>query len=263
MNEGKDILFETTEDGIGMVTINRPKALNALKYSMRDELIEYFTTIKDDDSKKAVIITGAGEKSFVVGADIKELEEEKTLIERKEIMMCAHYLFGLIENLGKPVIAAVNGFALGGGSELALACTLRIASENAMFGLPEIKLGIIPGYGGTQRLPRLVGKGRALEMILTGDPIDAQEAWRIGLVNKVVPLDKLIEEATSIAKTIMSRGPLAVKTAIEAVNRGMDMKLDQALEMEAESMVQVFATEDAREGLRAFIGKRKAVFKRK
>jgi len=261
MSEQKDVIYETAEDGIATITVNRPKSLNALTYAIVNELTDFFTSVKNDDKVRAVIITGAGDKAFIVGADINELLDDVPLLERKNIMMRAHRLFGLMENLGKPVIAAVNGYALGGGCELAMACTLRITSDKARFGLPEITLGMIPGYGGTQRLPRLVGKGLALEMLLTGDPIDAEEAWRIGLVNKVVTPEQLMGKACKMAKTIISRGPMAVKYAIEVVNRGLDMNLDQALELEADYMVSVFATEDAKEGLKAFVEKRKPAFK--
>lgn len=262
MPEDKDILYEI-EDRVGTITVNRPEARNAMTYGMRDELIRLFTEIRDDPGVRAVILTGSGDKAFISGADIKELDRETLPLERKEIMMAAHRLSRAIETLGKPVIAAVNGAALGGGCELAMACTFRVASENARFGQPEIKLGMIPGYGGTQRLPRLVGRERALEMLLFGEMIDAREALRIGLVSRVVPLSGLMGAARSMAEALAAMPAMAVKFALEAVDRGLDLPLEQALEMEADYIVQVFSTEDAREGLKAFIEKRKPGFKGK
>lgn len=258
----KEILFEV-KDRVGIITINRPDIMNAMTYAMRDEILEAVISIEDDPGVGAVILTGIGDKAFMSGADINELDTSTPVLERKEIMMRAHRLCRAMETMGKPVIAAINGVALGGGCELAMACTMRVAAGNASFGQPEIKLGMIPGYGGTQRLPRLVGRGRAQEMLLFGDMIDADEAFRIGLVNKVVPLPELMPRALSMA-TKLSRLPmLAVKYALEAVDRGLDMTIDQALELEADYVVRVFSTDDAYEGLKAFIEKRKPNFKGK
>src|SRR5947199_10336218 len=209
-------------EAIAYVTINRPEKLNALNRRVIDELDACFTALEADDGIRAVILTGAGERSFVAGADINELAVQ-TPIEGRETSLRGQRVLDRIENLGKPVIAAVNGFALGGGCELAMACTLRIASDNARFAQPEVKLGIVPGYAGTQRLPRLVGKGRAMEIILTGEQLSAQEAYRIGLVNQVVSLKDLIAAAGNLARKIIANAPLAVKFAMEAVNQGMDM----------------------------------------
>jgi len=247
---------------VAVVTLNRPKVLNALNRKTLEELSGALEEIRDDDSVRAVILTGAGEKAFVAGADISELEQLESLSAQATARF-GQRVTRLIESLGKPVIAAVNGFALGGGCELALACTLRIASDKARFGQPEVKLGLIPGYGGTQRLARLVGCGRALELILTGDPISAEEALRIGLVNRVVPADALMEEAHKIATSIAAAGPVAVQLAMEAVYDGYGLTLDDGLVREANLFGLVFGTEDAKEGLRAFLEKRKAEFKGK
>jgi enoyl-CoA hydratase len=252
------LLYEK-RDGIAWVTINRPEKLNALNQKVMKELRACFEQIRDDNEAKAVILTGAGEKSFVAGADINELAVE-TPVSGKETSLAGQSTLDLIENLGKPVIAAVNGFALGGGCELAMACTLRIASENARFGQPEVKLGIIPGYAGTQRLPRLVGKGRAMELVLTGDPVSAQEAYRIGLINQVVPLKDLLATAESLARKIMANGPLAVRFAMEAVNHGMEMSEAEGQFLEATLFGLCCATEDKNEGTRAFLEKRPAKF---
>jgi len=255
------LLYEV-KDGIAYVTINRPKVLNALNDTVITELDQVFSAIKDDPQVKAVILTGAGEKAFVAGADITQLVGLNTL-EGKTFAERGQAVFNLIENLGKPVIAAINGFALGGGCELAMACTLRVASTKARLGQPEVNLGIIPGYGGTQRLPRLVGKGRAMELVLTGRMVDAQEAYQMGLVNKVVEPEKLIEEAEGLAKTIMSKGPVAVKLAIEAVNRGLEVGLEEGLRIEADLFGVCCSTEDKVEGTKAFLEKRKANFQGK
>lgn len=252
------LLFEVKE-GIAYVTINRPKVLNALNDKVISELEQVFTTIKEDDQVKAVILTGAGEKAFVAGADITQLVDLNTL-QGKDFARKGQEVFCLIENLGKPVIAAINGFALGGGCELAMACTLRIASTNAKLGQPEVNLGIIPGYGGTQRLPRLVGKGRAMELLITGRMVDAQEAYQMGLVNKVVEPEKLMEEAEKLAKTIMSKGPVAIKLAIEAVNRGLEVSLEEGLRIEADLFGLSCSTKDKVEGTKAFLEKRKPSF---
>ena len=252
------LLYEK-RDGIGYVTLNRPEKLNALNNQVMEELDACFQTIRKDDEVRAVIVTGAGEKAFVAGADVKELAE-KAPLQGKEFSQSGQRVFDSIENLGKPVIAAVNGYALGGGCELAVACTLRIASETARFGQPEVKLGIIPGYGGTQRLARLVGKGRALELILTGEPVSAQEAYRIGLVNQVVPVESLPSAAEALARKIMANAPLAVKLAIEAVNHGLEMTQKEGQFLEATLFGLCCTTADMKEGTRAFLEKRPAKF---
>ncbi len=250
-----ETLLYANRDGIGTITVNRPDKLNALNRKVMEELSRAVAEVRDDGEVRAVIVTGAGEKAFVAGADINELAVQ-TPLQGKETSLAGQRILDSIENLGKPVIAAVNGYALGGGCELAMACTLRVASENARFGQPEVKLGIIPGYAGTQRLPRLVGKGRALELILTGDPVTAQEAYRIGLVNLVVPAKELIPAAETLAKKIMANGPLAVKFALEAVHHGAQMTEEEAQFLEATLFGLCCATEDMNEGTRAFLEKR-------
>lgn len=247
------------KDGIAIVTVNRPEKLNALNDQTLDELEAVFTRIRDAAEVKAVILTGAGEKAFVAGADISELAKLDPL-GGKRAMQKGQRVLNLIENLGKPVAAAVNGFALGGGCELAMACTFRFASENAKFGQPEVNLGIIPGYGGTQRLPRLVGKGIAAELILTGNMIDAAEAFRCGLVNRVFPQKDLLAETEKILRTILSKGPLAVKLALEAIGRGLEMTLAEGLNLESNLFGLLCSTKDAKEGLNAFLEKRKPNF---
>jgi enoyl-CoA hydratase len=254
----QNIIYETKE-GVGIITVNRPKVLNALSKATLDELEDAFKKALSDPSVSVVILTGVGEKAFVAGADINEIAE-LDFDSGKRFAQRGQDLLNLIENGGKPVIAAVNGFALGGGTELALACHIRIASNNARFGQPEVKLGIIPGYGGTQRLPRIVGKGRGLEMILTGEMIDAQRAYEIGLVNKVVELPKLMEEAFAMAKKIMAVGPLAVKCALEAVNRGLELTLADGLKVEADMFARACGSEDKKEGTSAFLSKRTPKF---
>ncbi len=245
--------------GIGYVTVNRPEKLNALNQKVVEELKDCFEAVQKDDEVRVSILTGAGEKSFVAGADLNELAVLSPL-EGKETSRRGQKVLEFIENLGKPVIAAVNGFALGGGCELAMACTLRIASENARFGQPEVKLGIIPGYAGTQRLPRLVGKGRAHEIILSGEMISAQEAYRIGLVNQLVPAAELMATAEKIAQKIMANAPVAIKFAMEAVNRGMEMTQEQGEFLEATLFGLLTTTDDMKEGTRAFLEKRPAKF---
>ena len=252
------LLYEK-RDGIGYVTINRPEKLNALNDTVMEELKACFESIEQDSEVKAVILTGAGEKAFVAGADIAVLAAQ-TPVEGKDRSVRGQRILERIQNLGKPVIAAVNGYALGGGCELAMACTLRVASENARLGQPEVKLGIIPGYAGTQRLPRLVGKGRALELILTGEPISASEAWRIGLVNQVVPAQDLIAAAEALARKIMANGPLAARFAMEAVNHGGEMTAEQGQFLEATLFGLCCTTADMKEGTRAFLEKRPANF---
>jgi len=257
----KNILFET-KDKIATITVNRPEALNALNWQTMQEIHAAFSSVKEGYEIGGVIITGAGEKSFVAGADIKELAT-KDPVGAKEFSLASQEILHFIEHFPKPVIAAVNGFCLGGGCELAMACHMRVASENAKFGQPEVNLGLIPGNGGTQRLPRLVGKGRAIELVLTGNMIDAQEAYRIGLVNKVTPQEDLIAAVQKILKTIMTKGPVAVKLALEAVNHGLELSLDEGLQLESNLFGLCFSTEDMKEGTQAFIEKRKADFKGK
>lgn len=249
-------------DRIAFVTINRPDKLNALNAQAKSELQQLFLDIQHDAEIDVVIVTGAGEKAFVAGTDIKELAD---LDEQKGRLFSegGQDVFNLIENLGKPVIAAVNGYALGGGAELVLACHVRIASDNAKFGQPEVNLGIIPGYGGTQRLARLVGKGRALELILTGESIDAQEAYRIGLVNKVVTLPELMKSAETMAQKIIGKGQVAVRLALKAVNATQEFSLASGQTFEAELFGRCCASEDFKEGTSAFLEKRKPAFKGK
>jgi len=254
----ENLLYEK-RNGIGYVTINRPAKLNALTRKTMDELDECFQDIEKDDEVRTIILTGAGEKAFVGGADINELAVQ-TPVEGKEMSVRGQKILDLIEHLGKPVIAAINGYALGGGCELALACTLRIASENARLGQPEVKLGLIPGYGGTQRLPRLVGKGRALEMLLSGDPVSAADAYRMGLVNQVVAAQDLIATAEKLAQKIMANAPLAVRFALEAVNHGLEMPQAEGQFLEATLFGLCCSTADMKEGTRAFLEKRPARF---
>lgn len=258
MSAYENLLFES-ENGIGIVTINRPKALNALNAATIYELDRMFDELAKDDTVKAVILTGSGQKSFVAGADITEMQA-MSAIKGRNWGKLAQAVFNKIENLPKPVIAAVNGYALGGGCEISMACDIRIAAENAKFGQPEVSLGIPPGFGGTQRLPRLVGKGRAKELLFTGDMIDAEEAYRIGLANKVVASEELMETAKAMAQKIMSRAPIAVQVCKAAVNEGMDTDLESGVAYEAEVFGLCFATEDQKEGMTAFVEKRKAVF---
>ena len=249
-------------DGVCVITIDRPKVLNALNAQTVAEIGEAFEQARTDESVKAVIVTGGGEKAFVAGADIRELAT-MTPITGKETAERGQRIFRAIETFPKPVIAAINGFALGGGCELALACHIRIASENAQLGLPEVTLGIIPGYGGTQRMTRLLGKGKALELICTGDRIGAAEAEKIGLVNRVVPADQLMTTAEEMSRKIASRGPLAVRAAIEAVMVGSDVGFDEGQVLEATLFGLLASTEDMKEGMAAFLEKRPAAFKGK
>jgi enoyl-CoA hydratase len=256
-----NILFEK-KNAIAYVTVNRPKVLNALNMATMEELRTAFHDIKNDKEIRVVIMTGAGEKAFIAGADIGELAKNDA-VTAKEYTHRGQSVLNLIENLGKPVIACINGFALGGGCEIAMACTMRLASENAKLGQPEVKLGIIPGYGGTQRLPRLVGKGIAMQLLLAGEMISAQEAHRIGLVNEVVPAAELMARAEAIAAKIIANGPLAVQYTMEAVNKGMEMPLAEGLYLEAVLFGMACATEDKKEGTTAFLEKRQAQFKGK
>jgi enoyl-CoA hydratase len=257
----ENILLEK-KNAIAYVTVNRPKVLNALNMATMEELRAAFTDIKSDSAIRVAILTGAGEKAFVAGADISELAKQDA-VSGKEYAHRGQAVLDLIENLGKPVIACINGFALGGGCELALACTMRIASDNAKLGQPEVKLGVMPGYGGTQRLPRLVGKGLAMQLLLVGETITAQEAHRIGLVNEVTAPAELIPRAEAIAAKIVANAPLAVQYAMEAVNKGMEMTLAEGLFLEAALFGVCCATEDKKEGTTAFLEKRPAQFKGK
>ena len=257
----ENLLLEK-KNSIAYITVNRPKVLNALNMATMDELRAAFTDVKSDSSVRVAILTGAGEKAFIAGADIGELAKHDA-VSGKEYTHRGQSVLDLIENLGKPVIACINGFALGGGCEIAMACTMRLASENAKLGQPEVKLGIIPGYGGTQRLPRLVGKGIAMQIVLAGEMITAQEAHRIGLVNDVTPAGDLIPRAEAIAAKIVANAPLAVQYAMEAVNKGMEMTLQEGLYLEAVLFGVSCATEDKKEGTTAFLEKRQAQFKGK
>ena len=259
MSQSFENLRYEKKNEIAYITISRPKVLNALNAATIGELRTAFEQARDDHEVRVVILTGDGEKAFVAGADINELAVT-TAVSGHELSLRGQALFNLIENLGKPVIACVNGFALGGGCEMSLACTMRLASENAKFGQPEVKLGIIPGYGGSQRLPRLVGKGVAMQIVLTADVISAQDALRIGLVNEVVAAAELIPRAEAIAKKIIANGPLAVAYCLEAVNKGMEMTLAEGLNFEAALFGLCCATEDKNEGTRAFLEKRAAAF---
>jgi len=254
------LLFEV-RDAVATVTINRPDKLNALNGTVIAELGDVAARFRNERDIGGAILTGAGPKAFVAGADIGEIAAQGP-VDGKERSLEGQRVFRALERCGKPVIAAVNGFALGGGCELAMACHLRVASEAARFGQPEVKLGIGPGYGGTVRLPRLVGRGRALELLLTGQMIDAQEAYRIGLVNRVVPGDRLLAESESLLRTILENGPLAVRACLEAVDAGLDTGVDEALLLEANLFGLLSGTADMREGTAAFGEKRKAAFRR-
>lgn len=255
----KNVLYEK-KDHIAYVTLNRPKVLNALNTPTWADMRTAFEAARDDTDVRGVILMGAGDKAFIAGADISELAN-LTAFEAEQSSRFGQGVLDLIENLGKPVIAAINGFALGGGCETAMACTIRIAVESAKFGQPEVKLGLIPGGGGTQRLPRLVGKGRALELILSGGMISAQEAYRIGLVNKVVPAADLIPHAEEILKQIGANAPIGVKFALEATNKGMQASQDEGLLLEASYFGLCAATEDKKEGTTAFLEKRAPQFR--
>ena len=250
------------EDRIATVTFNRPKALNALNQETLMEALTCFRELQKDEAVQVVILTGSGTKAFVAGADIAFMKE-MTPLEARNFAFLGQEVMNTIERLEKPVIAAINGFALGGGCELAIACDIRLASDNARFGQPEVNLGIVPGFGGTQRLPRLIGKGRASELIFTGDMIDAAEAYRIGLVNRVVPQDQLLPTCRGMAKKIASRGPVAVRLSKGAIINGLEMDLSRACGYEADQFALGFTSADQKEGMAAFLEKRPALFQGK
>lgn len=259
MMQYEHVLFETDTAGVALVTINRPDKLNALSAAVIAELRDAFERIQKDPGIRALILTGAGEKAFVAGADINQLAALSPA-EMRESARRGQQAFRLLETSSKPSVAAINGFALGGGLELAMACTVRFASENARLGQPEVKLGLIPGYGGSQRLPRLVGRGRALELLLAGEPVTAAEAHRIGLVNAVVPQAELLNYSRGWLGKVLANAPIAVALAMEAVDVGLDVGLEEGLRLEAASFGLCAATEDCREGTRAFLEKRKPAF---
>lgn len=252
-----ETLLVERDGAVAVVTINRPKVLNALNTQTISEIERVMRDLQQDDAVRAIVLTGAGEKSFVAGADINELAVLSPA-QGQQHGRRGQAVFDLIERLGKPVVAAINGFALGGGCELAMACTLRIAADSARFGQPEINLGIIPGYAGSQRLPRLVGKGRALEILLTGDMVGAARAYEIGLVNRVVPAADLLAEAKKLAAALASKAPVAARYIIEAVNHGMEMSLADAQVLEGTLFGLVASTDDMKEGTKAFLEKRQA-----
>ncbi len=257
-----DNLLLERDAAVAILTLNRPKVLNALNSQTLSELANAMAACKDDAGVRAIVLTGAGDKSFVAGADINELAALSP-VEGKEHARRGQQIFDAIEQLGKPVIAAINGFALGGGCELAMACTLRIAADTARFGQPEINLGLIPGYAGSQRLPRLVGRGVALELLLTGDMIGAQRAYEIGLVNRVVPAADLMTEATRVAHTLAAKAPIAVRYILDAVHQGLDSPFAQGEYLETSLFGTIASSEDMREGTKAFLEKRKAVWQGK
>jgi enoyl-CoA hydratase len=254
-----DNLLIERDAAVALVTLNRPKVLNALNTPTLTELAAAMTSLKNDPEVRAIVITGAGDKSFVAGADINELAALSP-VQGKEHARRGQDIFDAIEQLGKPVIAAINGFALGGGCELAMACTLRIAADAARFGQPEINLGLIPGYAGSQRLPRLVGKGAALEILLSGDMITAQRAYEIGLVNRVVPAAELMSEAKNLARALASKAPIAVRYILDAVHHGADSPFAQGQYLETSLFGTIASSEDMREGTKAFLEKRKPVW---
>jgi enoyl-CoA hydratase/carnithine racemase len=254
----ENVLYEK-KGPIAYVTLNRPKVLNALNQATMADLKHAFEDARDDSNVRGVILTGAGDKAFAAGADISEVANQ-TAIEAEESTRFGQSVTDLIENLGKPVVAAVNGFALGGGCELAMACTLRIAAESARFGQPEVKLGIMPGFGGSQRLPRLVGKGRALQIILSGQMIKAEEAYRIGLVNELLPSNYVMVRAEEILTQIIANAPLGLKFSLEAVNKGMETSLAEGLLLEASLFALCAGSEDKKEGTAAFLAKRAPQF---
>ena len=257
----ENLLYEK-KDGIAHITFNRPKVLNALNRKTVEELQLVLTDAKNDPAVRVLILTGSGEKAFVAGADINELAQQ-TPVNGKEFSLFGQGVFHLLETLGKPSICAINGFALGGGCELALCCSIRLASKAAKLGQPEVKLGILPGYGGSQRMARLCGKGTAHELCLTGEMITAEEAQRIGLVNHIYEPAELLPAAEAMAKKIIEKAPLAVKYCMEAIERGVEMPLEEGLFLEATLFGLCCATEDMREGTKAFLEKRAAQFQGK
>ena len=259
MREFNTILV-AVEENIAVITINRPKFLNALNTEVFFELSEALDSIEKEDSIRAVVLTGSGEKAFVAGADISEMQH-KNVLEAREFSALGNRIMLKLENLNKPVIAAINGFALGGGCELAMACDIRIAGNRAKFGQPEVGLGIIAGFGGTQRLSRLVGSGIAKEILFTGEMINAERALQIGLVNRVVDASEVVEEAKKMAKTIASKSPLGIVFTKKAVNEGTNLDIERAVSLEAELFGSLFSTDDQTEGMTAFLEKRQAVFK--
>jgi enoyl-CoA hydratase len=254
------ILLEREADGIAVITVNRPDKLNALNADTVRQLDARLREARGDDAIRVIILTGAGEKAFVAGADIAELSRMGP-IDGVAVSRAGQATFRMMEAMPKPVIGVINGFALGGGLELALACHIRIASTRAKFGLPEVKLGIIPGYGGTIRLPRLVGRGRALEMMLTGEMIDAEEAYRIGLVNRIAEPDALLDAARDLARKMIANGPIAIAMALESVDHGMSSTIDDAQTLESNLFGLLASTDDMREGMKAFLEKRRAEFR--
>ncbi len=254
-----NILFEGSDDGIAVLTINRPQKLNALNFASMAELDDAFGKAAESAEIKGLIITGAGEKAFAAGADIAELGSAPPL-EMREIARRGQATFRRLETMRKPSLAAINGFALGGGLELAMSCTLRVASSNASMGQPEVKLALTPGYGGTQRLPRLIGRGKALELLLTGEPVDAYEAYRIGLVQHVVPQEELLPFSRSLLSKMLANGPAAVALTMAAVDAGLNCGMDAGLQLESAAFGLAAATEDRREGAAAFLEKRKPNF---
>lgn len=259
-DENSTVRFDREADGVAIVTINRPDKLNALNADTVQQLDRVLRSARDDDGVRVIILTGSGEKAFVAGADIAELSRMGPM-DGVSISREGQATFRMMEAMPKPVIGAINGFALGGGLELALACHIRIASSRAKFGLPEVKLGIIPGYGGTIRLPRLVGRGRALELMLTGEMIDADEAYRIGLVNRVTEPGALLDAARELARKMIANGPIAIALALESVDRGMSTTIDDAQTLESSLFGLLASTGDMREGMTAFLEKRKAEFR--
>lgn len=259
-DENSTVRFDREADGVAVVTVTRPDKLNALNADTVRQLDSVLRSARDDDGVRVIILTGSGEKAFVAGADIAELSRMGPL-DGVSISREGQATFRMMEAMPKPVIGAINGFALGGGLELALACHIRIASSRARFGLPEVKLGIIPGYGGTVRLPRLVGRGRALELMLTGEMIDADEAYRIGLVNRVTEPGALLDTARELARKMIANGPVAIALALESVDRGMSTTIDDAQILESNLFGLLASTDDMREGMTAFLEKRKAEFR--
>ena len=255
----KNLLYDV-DDRIAVVTVNRPEVMNALNRETVAELKRAALSVRDNDAIGGMIITGMGDKAFIAGADINELAKENVLSGR-DTSIRGQGTLQTFELMGKPIIAAINGYALGGGFELTLGCHIRIAAENAMMGLPEVGLGIMPGFGGTQRLPRLIGTSKALEMILTGKTISAEEAYGLGLLSKVVPEGKSLEAAKEMMKVILSKAPVSIKMCIESVNRGMNMTLDEGLAIESDRFGILCGTEDMKEGMNAFLEKREPLFK--